>query len=87
MYHVMLNRSNIRTSLCETSSRHGQAEGGGGEGHREEVDEKDVGGLMGKTPTHLSYLLIFVELRSWCSSNSDLDFYLGVSAGVSGNDF
>ena len=47
MYHVMLNRSNIRTSLCETSSRHGQAEGGGGEGHREEVDEKCVGRFDG----------------------------------------
>ena len=47
MYHVMLNRSNIPTSLCETSSRHGQAEGGGGEGHREEVDEKCVGRFDG----------------------------------------
>ena len=56
MYHVMLNRSNIRMSLCETSSRHRQAEGGGGEGHREEVDEGGVGGLIGKTPTHLSCL-------------------------------
>ena len=43
-------------SLCETSSRHRQAEGGGGEGHREEVDEGGVGGLIGKTPTHLSCL-------------------------------
>ena len=60
MYHVMLNRSNIRTSLCETSSRHGQAEGGGGEGHREEVDEGGVGGLIGKTPTHLSCLYCYL---------------------------
>ena len=54
MYHVMLNRSNIRMS------RHRQAEGGGGEGHREEVDEGGVGGLMGKTPTHLSCLYCYL---------------------------
>ena len=47
-------------SLCETSSRHRQAEGGGGEGHREEVDEGGVGGLIGKTPTHLSCLYCYL---------------------------